>query len=43
MADQPALDVLTERFAASGYKFRALVDTIVTSPLMTTRGGNSEP
>ena len=40
-ADTPALDVLTERFAAGGYRFRALVETIATSPLMTIRGGRA--
>ena len=43
MTDTPALDLLTERFASGGYRFRALVETIATSPLMTTRGGKSEP
>jgi hypothetical protein len=42
-SDTPALDLLTDRFASGGYRFRALVETIATSPLMTTRGGKSEP
>jgi hypothetical protein len=43
LSDDPALNLLTERFAAGGHRFRALVETIATSPLMTTRGGNSQP
>ena len=43
MADQPAMDVLTDRFSSGGFRFRALVESIATSPLMTTRGGNSAP
>jgi hypothetical protein len=42
-ADKPALDHLTERFVSSGHRFRSLVETIATSPLMTSRGGESAP
>jgi hypothetical protein len=42
-ADAPALDYLTARFAAGGYRFRGLVETIASSPLMTMRGGRGEP
>jgi hypothetical protein len=42
-ADKPALDLLTARFVQSGHRFRSLVETIATSPLMTSRGGKSEP
>jgi hypothetical protein len=42
-SDTPALDLLSKRFAEGGYKFRELVEAIATSPLMTSRGGRSEP
>jgi hypothetical protein len=42
-SDTPALDLLSGRFAAGGFKFRELVEAIATSPLMTSRGGRSEP
>ncbi len=42
-ADGPALEYLTERFARGGHRFRDLVETIARSPLMTMRGGRSEP
>ena len=42
-ADAPALEYLTSGFAGGGYRFRDLVETIASSPLMTMRGGRSEP
>jgi hypothetical protein len=42
-ADGPAVEYLTGRFASGGYRFRKLVETIAKSPLMTMRGGRSEP
>jgi hypothetical protein len=42
-SDNPALDLLTQKFVAGGHRFRALVETIAQSPLMTMRGGNSAP
>ena len=42
-ADAPAIEYLTGQLAGSGYRFRTLVETIAQSPLMTMRGGRSEP
>jgi hypothetical protein len=42
-ADSAAMDNLSMRFAAGGNRFRDLVEMVATSPLMTMRGGNSEP
>jgi hypothetical protein len=41
--DAAALDNLAMRFSAGGSRFRDLVEMVATSPLMTMRGGNSEP
>jgi hypothetical protein len=42
-SDTPAIDYLSAGFARDGYRFRALVETIASSPLMTMRGGRSAP
>jgi hypothetical protein len=42
-SDGPAIDYLSAAFVGDGYRFRTLVETIAGSPLMTMRGGRSEP
>jgi hypothetical protein len=42
-ADAPAVMDLAGRFVSGGHRFRDLVELVATSPLMTMRGGSSEP
>jgi hypothetical protein len=42
-SDNAALDLLSGKFAAGGYRFRDLVQAIAGSPVMTDRGGRGEP
>ncbi|HEY0710105.1 MAG TPA: DUF1592 domain-containing protein [Polyangia bacterium] len=42
-ADAPAIDALTERFARGGHRFTELIELVAQSPLMTMRGGSSQP
>jgi hypothetical protein len=42
-SDAPAIEYLTGQFAGNGHRFRKLVELIARSPLMTMRGGRSEP
>ncbi len=42
-SDNAALDLLSGQFATGGYRFRDLVQAVAISPVMTDRGGRSEP